>query len=475
MQRRLGKIVAGLFLLLIGLGSGLYLYGAVLASHYVRSLLIEAGVPDDNLQVELGFAGTARLSLGLDDAPYVLVEASAPALLKLRDRQPVEVTINTLQVDWDKLSQLAAAKSADEGQPATAGTASAALPVHLLQRPVDAELWRYVRSIEVTSLQLSAESKGVQLTGALRVQPDAADVTQYQLSAQLSGHLPMLPQLDSQIELQGGRPQPSLIAHGTAQLDPAVVPAGVALPATSYKVSSTIDKAQLQLAGQASLGPKASPVGYEVTLHFDHKAQRITNMHGQYKLMDGVVRTHTKIDMPYGEVIAGKAWPLTRSIGGQATVEAVDLAQVLANFAPEGLSGTGRVSGEVPYRFEPPFKLVLTQGQLRTTGEGGVIQYRPAAKPSFLAEGGQAAFLGQLFDDFRYSSLSVGLNGAVGDTLTLQTKLAGSNSAFYNGRSVAFTLNLSGALLEVLKSGGNGFKLSAGDVAAAVEKGKTAP
>jgi hypothetical protein len=64
MKRRLGKIVAGLIVLLIGLGSALYLYGAVLLGHYVRTLLIEAGVPDDNLQVELGFAGTARLSMG---------------------------------------------------------------------------------------------------------------------------------------------------------------------------------------------------------------------------------------------------------------------------------------------------------------------------------------------------------------------------------------------------------------------------
>jgi hypothetical protein len=480
MKRRLGKIVAGLIVLLIGLGSALYLYGAVLLGHYVRTLLIEAGVPDDNLQVELGFAGTARLSMGPEDAPYLLVKASAPELLKLKDRQPVALTLTQLHADLDKLRRLVSGKATPlMAAPVAEEIPEAASPVpHLismLEKKVHPDFWRYIRQIEVQDVQLVAPDYGVMLTGQALVTQGKQFDLEYIVTGKLSGVILNATLRQAEIKVQGGSPIPTLSVKGDIDLPSSNLADGLTIQTVSGSIASGSTAGYLMLKGQASIGPKSSPVRYNVSIDYDHEAERLTKIEGIYNLMGGTVLTHTKLDIPYSDVIAGKAWPLTRSIGGQATVKKVDLAQLLANFAPEGLSGTGRVSGEVPYRFDPPFTLVLAQGNLHTIDEGGVIQYRPANKPSFLAEGGQAAFLGQLFDDFHYSSLTVGLNGTVGDTLTLQTKLAGSNPAFYNGRSVAFTLNLSGALLEVLKSGGKGFKLSAGDVAAAMEKGKTAP
>lgn len=142
----------------------------------------------------------------------------------------------------------------------------------------------------------------------------------------------------------------------------------------------------------------------------------------------------------------------------------LDLAAALSAFAPEGLSGTGHVSGTVPFTLTPEGRITVHDGQLESL-ETGQINYRPAQKPAFMSAGGQAAFLGTLFDDFHYTHLQGTLNGTVGDTLTLQIKLAGANPAFYNNRAVAFTLNLSGALLEVLKNGSSGFQLSTSDIA----------
>ncbi len=142
----------------------------------------------------------------------------------------------------------------------------------------------------------------------------------------------------------------------------------------------------------------------------------------------------------------------------------IDLAAALSAFAPEGLSGTGHISGTLPFTLTPEGDITLHDGQL-SSHETGLISYRPAQKPSFMSEGGQAAFLGTLFDNFHYTQLKGTLNGRVGDTLTLQIKLEGANPAFYNNRAVAFTLNLSGALLEVLKNGSSGFQLSTSDIA----------
>lgn len=145
-------------------------------------------------------------------------------------------------------------------------------------------------------------------------------------------------------------------------------------------------------------------------------------------------------------------------------LDKIDIAQALATLGPEGLKSSGHLSGDIPFQLSPSGQISLAEGQLRSL-EAGVITYRPAQKPAFMSEGGQAAFLGTLFDDFRYTRLTGGVNGTVGDTLTLQIKLEGANPAFYNNRAVAFTLNLSGALLEVLKNGSSGFQLSTSDIA----------
>jgi hypothetical protein len=77
-----------------------------------------------------------------------------------------------------------------------------------------------------------------------------------------------------------------------------------------------------------------------------------------------------------------------------------------------------------------------------------------------LAEGGQGQLLGQVFKNFAYDGLTLTLGGKLGDNLTLGARLEGRNPEFYNGRAVAFNLNLSGALDSVLKNGLANFHFS---------------
>lgn len=141
-----------------------------------------------------------------------------------------------------------------------------------------------------------------------------------------------------------------------------------------------------------------------------------------------------------------------------ANVKDMDLAQALLMANVDGLSGTGRLSGRVPFAY--------TKGQISfedtslSSGEDGVITYQPQTPPAFMAEGGQGQLIGDVFRNFHYNGLKLGLGGKPGDNLTLSARLEGSNPEFYNGHPVAFTLNLSGALDSILKNGLANFRFS---------------
>lgn len=141
-----------------------------------------------------------------------------------------------------------------------------------------------------------------------------------------------------------------------------------------------------------------------------------------------------------------------------ANVKDMDLAQALLMANVDGLAGTGRLSGRVPFVYSN--RQLSFEDTSLSSGEDGVITYQPQTPPSFVAEGGQGQLLGQVFRNFHYNGLKLGLGGKLGDNLTLSARLEGRNPEFYNGHPVAFTLNLSGALESVLKNGLANFQFS---------------
>lgn len=142
----------------------------------------------------------------------------------------------------------------------------------------------------------------------------------------------------------------------------------------------------------------------------------------------------------------------------KASFEALELAQVLQLAAVDGLGGDGKLSGTIPVTYTAG-RITLGQAQVKAL-EAGQIRYAPAETPAFLAPGGSGAILGEIFSDFRYSGLTLNLGGTLGDNLTLGVRLEGNNPSFYNGHSVAFNLNLSGAIESLLADGLQSFQLS---------------
>lgn len=136
----------------------------------------------------------------------------------------------------------------------------------------------------------------------------------------------------------------------------------------------------------------------------------------------------------------------------------IDLGQALLMANVEGLAGTGQLSGRVPLSYDRG-QIIFGETAMKAA-EAGTITYQPATLPSFMAEGGQGQLLGQVFKNFAYDGLTLTLGGKLGDNLTLGARLEGRNPEFYNGRAVAFNLNLSGALDSVLKNGLANFHFS---------------
>jgi hypothetical protein len=205
----------------------------------------------------------------------------------------------------------------------------------------------------------------------------------------------------------------------------------------------------------APLWPVTVPDGQKVSaLAVQAGGFPLTSVEGRFGYRDGRLHVQGATALTLGGKVGLAPFSVAvppREIEVTVDFDSLDLAQTLALSGVEGLGGEGRLSGQVPVRYAGG-KLSIGEGQL-AAAESGAIAYQPATPPAFLAEGGQGALLAQVFSNFRYNKLSLGLGGTMGDTLTLKARLEGNNPSFYDGHPVAFNLTLSGDLDSVLQQG----------------------
>jgi hypothetical protein len=127
----------------------------------------------------------------------------------------------------------------------------------------------------------------------------------------------------------------------------------------------------------------------------------------------------------------------------------VDLGQLLALAAVDGLAATGKLTGEIPVAIEGN-AVIIRNGVLQATGPG-TLSYAPGQAPSALQGGGSTVQLAlAALSNFHYTDLRITLDrGADGDTVALM-QVKGSNPDFYGGYPVEFNLNVSGKLDQIL-------------------------
>jgi hypothetical protein len=133
----------------------------------------------------------------------------------------------------------------------------------------------------------------------------------------------------------------------------------------------------------------------------------------------------------------------------QLKVTDVDLGQLLALAAIDGLVATGKLAGEIPVAIEGN-AIIIRNGVLQATGPG-TLAYAPGQAPSALQGGGSTVQLAlAALSNFHYTDLRITLDrGADGDTVALM-QVKGSNPDFYGGYPVEFNLNVSGKLDQIL-------------------------
>ena len=123
------------------------------------------------------------------------------------------------------------------------------------------------------------------------------------------------------------------------------------------------------------------------------------------------------------------------------TVEGLDLSQLLALTKVQGFTGTGRLSGQVPVRFDDG-QLTITDATLSSDGSGNV-QFDRSKLPAALLERGDIVSMAlETLTDFNYDSLDMQITKSPGGEGTVNVQLAGANPDVLEGHPFKFNIAL---------------------------------
>lgn len=131
--------------------------------------------------------------------------------------------------------------------------------------------------------------------------------------------------------------------------------------------------------------------------------------------------------------------------------ENLALETLLSGLLKEGLEAKGKLNGLLPLTFEEG-NVLIENGRLETVG-GGYIRYHPTAE-SPLQKGGsmQTDLLLGAMENFHYDTLTLDINSQNAHTLLVVLHLRGKNPELYNGKTIELNVNLTGNLLDIIKS-----------------------
>ena len=118
-------------------------------------------------------------------------------------------------------------------------------------------------------------------------------------------------------------------------------------------------------------------------------------------------------------------------------VSQIDLERLLTILDVPGLSGNGRLSGQLPLVWTPA-GVEIRNGKLSSQQAG---QLRYASQVPVTDNPGL-----QALRDFRYSQFGLDLDYQADGRYALNMRLDGHNPEFYSGHPIAFKLKLDGAL-----------------------------
>ena len=124
----------------------------------------------------------------------------------------------------------------------------------------------------------------------------------------------------------------------------------------------------------------------------------------------------------------------------------IELEQILSLVGREGLSGSGKLSGNIPL-LHLDAAVAIDEGRLKNTTKGHISYEIGAETSSRLSN-----IAIQALQDFQYDVLDATLNYQVNGDYTIHVRLEGRNPELYDGFPVAFNIDLSGSLPELIQA-----------------------
>jgi hypothetical protein len=145
-----------------------------------------------------------------------------------------------------------------------------------------------------------------------------------------------------------------------------------------------------------------------------------------------------------------------RAPTGAVTLRAtdVDLGTLFERIQLEGLTGTGRIAGELPLALRDG-AIVVRDGVLRASDAGGTIRYAPAPSVADMAASrpNDLGLAVAAFSNFQYDVLEATLDGDLDGEVDVGLHVRGVNPGFQDGRPVELNLKLEARLADLVRAG----------------------
>ncbi len=127
----------------------------------------------------------------------------------------------------------------------------------------------------------------------------------------------------------------------------------------------------------------------------------------------------------------------------------IDLPKIVALQNTEGLSVSGRVTGNLPIHFLPE-GIRIAHGQLQNSSQGGIIRYQPAGGAAQSA--GLSSYALKALEEFHYQRLAAQVQYLPNGSLIINLQLQGKSPNLDATRPVHLNINTEQNLLSLLKS-----------------------
>lgn len=174
----------------------------------------------------------------------------------------------------------------------------------------------------------------------------------------------------------------------------------------------------------------------------------VIDLHVSGRWQDGLHLDHTEMSVLGGAVNIEPAFLDFNNTTHEISLQVVDieLEQILSMVGRDGLSGSGKLSGNIPM-LQIDSTVVIDEGRLSNTTKGH-ISYKIGAEGSSRLSN----IAIQALQDFHYDEIDATLTYKVNGDYTILVRLEGRNPELYDGFPVAFNIDISGTLPELLQA-----------------------